>query len=64
FDLSLQGNVVAEGIRFDTADGSGGNQVLVKEFNGVPVERALRIELKHLDPENPGSIAAIEVIQE
>jgi hypothetical protein len=40
------------------------NRVLVREFNGVPVETSLKLELRHLDAENPGAIAAIEVIQE
>ena len=64
FDLSFQGNVVAEAISFEPSQGTGSNRVLVKEFKGVPVETSLKIDLKHLDAENPGSIAAIEVIQE
>jgi len=64
FDLSLQGEVVAEAIGFETANGDATNQVMIKEFTGVPVESSLKIDLKHLDPENPGTIAAIEVIQE
>ena len=64
FDLSLQGDVVAKAISFEPSQGTGTNRVLVKEFNGVPVETSLKIDLTHLDAENPGSIAAIELIQE
>ena len=64
FDLSFQGDIVAEGIGFQSGEGGDSNRVLMREFKGVPVETSLKIDLKHLDSENPGTISAIEVIQE
>ena len=64
FDLVLHGDTVADSIGFEAGLRDMTNRGLVREFNGVPVETSLKLELRHLDAENPGAIAAIEVIQE
>ena len=64
FDLSLQGKVVEEAIEFDSGSGAGTNQTLVREFHGIPVATSLTIEMDHQDANKPGTVAAIEVIEE
>jgi hypothetical protein len=64
FDLSLQGQTVAKGIGFNTATDAGVNRVVVKEFNKIPVDQTLKVELTHHDDQHPGAISAIELIRE
>ena len=64
FDLSLQGQTVAKGIGFNTATDAGVNRVVVKEFNKIPVDQTLKVELIHHDDQHPGAISAIELIRE
>ena len=53
-----------EAIEFDSGSGAGINQTLVREFHGIPVATSLTIEMDHQDANKPGTVAAIEVIEE
>ncbi|MGI9473739.1 MAG: PQQ-binding-like beta-propeller repeat protein, partial [Rubripirellula sp.] len=59
FDLSLQGEAVEKGIDF-TANRSA----TIREYNHIPVEDSLIVELKPQDSEELATLAAIEVIRE